>query len=197
MKNAAHLQLPVSSGFWIVKCITVLSVPLFLWCAWIPRDEVQVPIVINEFMAKNTAENPQHILDENGEADDWLELYNPADTAVRCEGLYLSDDSTSRRKFALFDTVLPPRGYLLIWADDQSEQGRHHADFGISATDGDEIILSTAQGRIIDRIMFFANCNNPEARLPNQSYGRSTSGSGTWCRQASATPLLDNSGCAQ
>jgi hypothetical protein len=153
------------------------------------------PIVINEFMTRNTPENSQKIVDEYGEYDDWIELYNPGDDPVLLKGLYLSDKSASLRKFAFFDTVLPSRGYIRIWTDGQPGQGKYHADFKLSATNGDQILLSNGNGHIVDQIQFFAESGNPEARLPNVSYGRSSDGKSTWCSQKKATPLSVNEGC--
>ena len=178
-----------------VRTAAVFPLLLLPHCAWISEEEGNSPIVINEFMAKNTLANPALIVDEYGESDDWIELYNPADTQVSLNGLYLTDDPASLRGYTLFDTILPPHGHALIWADGQPDQGKQHADFKLSAENGDQIILSNGRGKIIDQIQFLANSGNPEARLPNQSYGRSTDGASMWCQQIAPTPSAGNSGC--
>ena len=186
MKNMMNISMRVTFSF----CLLLLP-----YCASSPGEEERSPIVINEFMTKNTSTNTNQIVDEYGEADDWIELYNSADKPVSLKGLYLSDSPTHLRKYALFDTVLPPFGYVLIWADNQPDQGKHHTKFKLSATDGDQIILSNDRGGIIDSVQFLANSGNPEARLPDQSYGRSADGANSWCQQKSPTPLVKNSGC--
>lgn len=179
----------------ILRITFSLCLLFFPYCAWIPEEEESSPVVINEFMAKNTSTNPVQTVDEHGEADDWIELYNPADTSVSLKGLYLSDNPTSLRKYALFDTTLPPHGYVLVWVDGQPEQGEHHAKFKLSATNGDQLILSSGRGHIIDSVKFLATSGNPEARLPNQSYGRSPNGAKRWCQQKISSPLNENAGC--
>ena len=179
----------------VVRVILISPLLLIPYCGYSPEEEGSSPVVINEFMAKNTSTNPQHTVDEHGEADDWIELYNPADTPVSLQDLYLSDNPKSLRKYALFDTVLPSHGYALIWADGQPDQGEHHTKFKLSATDGDQIILSNERGQIIDSVQFLANSGNPEARLPDQSYGRSTDGESGWCQQKLPSPLAENAGC--
>jgi hypothetical protein len=177
------------------RIAAVFPLLLLPCCDKFPEEEATSPIVINEFMAKNTSDNPAMIADEYGESDDWIELYNPADTQVSLKDLYLADNPASLHKYALFDTILSPHGYVVIWADGQPDQGKQHADFKLSATNGDQIILSNSRGRIIDQIQFLATSGNPEARLPDQSYGRSNDGASTWCRQSAPTPSAKNSGC--
>ena len=46
-------------------------------------------IVINEIMSSNTTT----IYDEEGDASDWIELYNNGANQVNLVGYYLSDDS--------------------------------------------------------------------------------------------------------
>lgn len=45
-------------------------------------------ILINEFLASNQTINA----DEDGDFEDWIELYNNGDEAVNLEGFGLSDD---------------------------------------------------------------------------------------------------------
>jgi len=82
-------------------------------------------IVINEFMASNDAS----ITDENGEYEDWIELYNAGNNGIRLENYYLSDDPDNPNKWQLPKTILYPSTYLVIWADDDKEQGPRHANF--------------------------------------------------------------------
>jgi hypothetical protein len=161
-----------------------------------PKASVGIPIVINEFMASNTGDDPEvQIFDEYGESDDWIELYNGGDDPINLIGLYLSDDSTDLLKFALPDAIISSHGHYLVWADNQTAQGGNHANFKLDAFAGDEIILSVIGGKQVDVIRFLAASPNPESRLPDNSYGRSGDGAATWCRQQTPTPGSKNSGC--
>lgn len=115
------------------------------------------------------------------------------DVDVSLDGYYLTDDSTELMKFSLSGLVIPSHGHLIIWADDDMEQGSTHANFKLSANDGEEIILSLNPD-VIDRIQFFHHNNNPEARIPDVSYGRSHDGGEEWCRQIEPTPNTSNKG---
>ncbi len=72
-------------------------------------------------MADNagTIEDP----DEADEYPDWIELYNYGSTAIDVGGMYLKDDSTTWRipSNAPAQTTIQPGGYLLFWADDDTE----------------------------------------------------------------------------
>ncbi len=93
-------------------------------------------ILINELMASNSST----ISDEGGAFADWLELYNPTDSEISMSGFYLSDNLTIKNKWAFPDTTIQPNGYLLIWIDDDEEEGPLHASFNLSK-DGEDIGL--------------------------------------------------------
>jgi len=72
---------------------------------------LEAKVVINEFMASNGSS----IQDENGDREDWLELYNTTAEDIDLEGWSLSDDISEPRKWIFPSVTLPARGYLLIW----------------------------------------------------------------------------------
>ncbi len=129
-------------------------------------------LVLNEFMANSAGEG------------DWIELYNPTDSAVSLQGWYLSDNVAEPNKWALDADSIPAKGYKSF----NDIQG-----FGL-AWDGEELVLSylpgTDQGRIVDAISF-------KAQEPDISRGRSPEGSSYWTRltpsqgAANADPILD------
>jgi hypothetical protein len=190
MMNSTQRQF----GFLAVVIFSTIA----MHCGIEPSPQPEQPataLQINEFMTSNPPDSSGGIVDESGDADDWIELYNTADTAVPLGGLFLTDDSTQLAKFALHDTAIGPQAHYLLWADEQGQQGTNHANFKLSAVEGEELILSDGQSTIFDRIQFFATSPNPEARLPDVAYGRSADGASTWCRQQTPTPGGSNSGC--
>lgn len=95
---------------------------------------IQAQLHINEFMASNT-----HTLsDESGEYDDWIELYNNNSYSINLSGLYLTDDLENPTKWAFPDISIPGKGYLLIWADDDTVFDDLHANFKLSK-DGEQL----------------------------------------------------------
>jgi hypothetical protein len=94
------------------------------------------PLRITEILAANTATN----VDEAGETDDWLELFNPGPDPIGLGGLFLTDEATFPMKWKLPALALSPGGRVLVWCDSETAQGPLHAGFAL-ARDGGEVRL--------------------------------------------------------
>ncbi len=124
-------------------------------------------VVINEFMA----DNANSIVDNAGEYDDWVELYNNGAETLDLSEYYLSDDEGDITKWQFPDnTTIAPDGYLIIWADDDEDQtdlGELHANFKLSAN-GETIVLVNSIGEITDQVSFGEQQEDISfARIPN------------------------------
>ena len=134
-----------------------------------------IPVFINEFLASNSG---AMYVDPQGEADDWIELYNAGDVPFDVGGMYLTDDEAAPMRWQIpannpAATTIPAHGHLLIWADGDVSDSGLHADFSLSAG-GEEIALFDADGvTLIDSIRF-------EQQMSDVSYGRVPDGSDTW-----------------
>ena len=91
---------------------------------------------INELLAQNDA----MYRDNYDEYNDWFEIYNPTDEALNLQGMYVSDDLTDPRKWRLGNLSIPAKGFLLLWADDDAEQGSNHVGFKLSG-EGEQLGL--------------------------------------------------------
>jgi len=119
-----------------------------------PDDLLPGRIVINEFMASNTAaaQDPQE------EFDDWIELLNVSEEVVNLSGMYLSDTATNLKKWKIPEGVtLDPGGFLIIWADeDGGDEPGLHANFRLSRN-GEKILLVDSDDRgnsLVDEVTF-------------------------------------------
>ncbi len=121
-------------------------------------------LVINEIMASNET----NTADQDGEFDDWLELYNNSDETVSLDGLYLSDDPDDLLVWEFPDGLsLAPDSYLIVWCDKDEDQEGLHADLKFSSG-GESAILSYADGTIIENIEFGEQEDDMGyARIPN------------------------------
>jgi len=120
-------------------------------------------IVINEFMASNTTS----VVDEEGEFDDWIELYNTTNNDISLGGIFITDKMDNPSKFPLPDVVLPANGYQIIWADEDGGQGEFHANFKLSSG-GEFIMLAYADSTVLDSISYdTARVDLSMARTPN------------------------------
>ncbi len=149
-------------------------------------DSLTAQIYINEIMAKND----NVIVDEAGEFDDWIELYNAGTSSVDIAGYYFSEDITDPTFWEIPDTdpsltTVPAGGYLIIWADKDPEQGPHHIDFKLSA-DGQEIYLHEPDGStLVDELTY-------PSLSTNTSYGRETDGAANFQTFTAPSPGTDN-----
>lgn len=124
-------------------------------------------LVINEFSASNTT-----YPDQDGEMEDWIELYNNGDDAISLGGYFLSDDMGNPKKWMFPDTLLAPGGYLIIWADEDETQVGLHASFKLSKS-GESLLLSDTPGNVIDYLHF-------SEQKTDTAYGRSPNGIGAF-----------------
>lgn len=157
-------------------------------------DRVDLPeeiLLINEFLTSNKSCLGT---DDAGDCDDWIELYNSGKEAVSLKEISCSDDSANLYKYTFPDTSLAPGAFIVLWADDEPEEGALHAPFKLSSENGDEIILTGTRGKVLDRIQFFPHSGNPIARVPDASYGREFDGSENWVQLFSPSPGAKNTG---
>ena len=86
--------------------------------------------------------------DEVGEKEDWIELYNKSASTVNLSGYYITDNVSNIKKWQLPEgTLLPANKYLILWCDEDQEQGSFHTNFKLSAS-GETILLSDAAGAL-------------------------------------------------
>ncbi|MBK9106646.1 MAG: CotH kinase family protein [Saprospiraceae bacterium] len=136
-------------------------------------------VVINELQASNSTSISDP---DNGEFNDWLELYNPGNSAISLSGWRLSDNDNSAEWFIPAGTTIAAKGFLLIWADG-SGTGLH-TSFSLSA-DGEQLSLYNAAGSKVDDIVF-------PAQLTDVSMGRQTDGGAPWGYFSKGTPGTSN-----
>lgn len=147
------------------------------------REQVK-EVVINEFLAGNDT----GLTDENGDYEDWLELYNAGTKAVSLAGYYLTDRLDEPNHWALPDTTMQAGAFLLIWADDDEEDGPLHTNFKLSK-DGESVgLFQDIDGTFIamDTLRF-----GPQT--DDISYGRRPDGGSEWVFYNPPTPGATNS----
>ena len=118
---------------------------------------------INELLAKNEAVN----VDETGEYDDWIELWNYDQAEVDLANHYLTDKRDNLTKWQFPDSAVQifPDEYMLIWCDEDQEDGGLHTNFKLSSG-GEFLALVHPDGEtIIDSISF-------PSQAEDISYGR-------------------------
>ena len=101
---------------------------------------------INEFMASNK----HTLLDDTGQASDWIELYNTSLQPVDISNWYLSDDPAKLKKWRFpAGVVLQPDSYLVVWASGLNHTNPAaplHTSFALSKSAGSGLELVYADG---------------------------------------------------
>ena len=127
------------------------------------------PLVINEFLAINNNVNP----DPAGEYDDWIEIYNPTENTIPLGGLYLTDDLARPTIWAFPDTAILPASFIIVWCDNNPEQGLMHTTFSLTG-EGEQIGLFDRNGITpIDTITY-------TQQTTDISFGRLPDGADNW-----------------
>lgn len=135
----------------------------------IPHDSLihigSLPVMINEVSAANTV-----YANEYFKRNDWIELYNTTNEPYDIDGMYLSDKAKNPYKFRItaqegINTVIPPHGYLVVWADKLEPTTQIHTQFNLGNDDGEVVILTSAEKEWADTLVY-------QAHLGTQTVGR-------------------------
>lgn len=135
-------------------------------------------LVINEVMPQNALE-----MDEFGEYDGWLELYNTTPYSISLEHLYLSNDASNLTQWTLPNTTIAANAYLKIWLDETPIQGSNHTNFSLTG-DSNSLFLSNQDGTILESVPI-------DAVTDITSFGRFPNGTGSFS-ELKPTPGLEN-----
>jgi len=165
-------------------------------------------VFINEWMAANS----RSLADPaDGHYDDWFELYNPGTNAVDLAGYYLTDTLANRFKYRITTNgphSIPPLGYLLVWADEDTAQNMLggvpstdlHVNFKLAAG-GEQIGLFAADGAQIDAVTFGQQIDDVSlGRYPDGSAnivflpGSASPRAPNFLSGGNAAPVLDSIG---
>jgi hypothetical protein len=117
-------------------------------------EDVYAPasdIVINEVVHSGS----QQIADEDGEDQDWIELYNTTSASISLNGMYITDNEGNLTKWQLPNISIGAGGFLVLYAsgkDRDDISGNLHTNFKISSS-GEPILLVDTNGTaIIDQL---------------------------------------------
>ena len=103
------------------------------------------------------SQNSSVVADEWGEYDDFIELSNTSNEDISLAGYFVSDSADEPFEAKLPEgVVVPAKGFLLLWADHDPQQGGEHVDFALSAA-GDGVWLTSPDGTLLDAVQFGAS----------------------------------------
>lgn len=105
-------------------------------------------VLISEFLASNDG----GLADEDGDFEDWIELYNQADISINLGGWHLSDDPEDLARWRFPSVELLPGGYLVVFAsgkDRRDPAANLHTNFKLSSG-GEYLALSGPDAATIE-----------------------------------------------
>jgi len=126
--------------------------------------------------------------DENGELQDWIELYNASSERIYLKNYALSDKEDNMLKWVFPEhAYIEPGQYYIVFCSgldlDGETTGYPHTNFGLSA-EGETVTLCNVLGQLVDRVKY-------ENLTVDCSYGRDPA-SGNWKVYTLATPGTSN-----
>lgn len=142
-------------------------------------------VVINEYSCSNI----NTIQDNDGDYEDWIELYNTGSSAVNLGGYFLSDDINNIAKWEFPIVSIAANGYLLVYCSNKNTaSGSYiHTSFKLTQTKAESIVFSNPQEKILDS-------QTLQITQSGHSMGLTSDGGSTWGVFKSPTPNAANSG---
>lgn len=137
LSNNAEMVMPTDKYLNLVACYEA-----------VPEEDLRVshavPVRINEVSADNSIYVNATYFKKN----DWIELYNTTGKPVDVAGMYLTDKEDKPYKYQIssvegINTVIPPYGYLIVWADKLTPVQQLHATFKLDNEGGCVMLTAT------------------------------------------------------
>lgn len=154
MSNLTHQGQPLRGLGYLATLVLLLGTL---------NTPAETNVMISEFMASNTST----LRDEDGDLNDWIEIFNAGSTAVDLNGWWLRDGSSS---WQFPQTNLAPNAFLIVFASNKDKRvaGRQlHTNFQL-ARNGESLALLYPDGVTV------ASAFSPSypIQAPDISYGR-------------------------
>lgn len=157
-----------------VICMTML-IGAFAANGVFAAESTTGQIYINEICTGNKGENGNLAdeLDSEGKYCDWIELYNPGDTAVELNGWGVTDKPATPFKSTLTSGVVPAGGYLIVYC---SKNYAGDADKTVAAInlsgDGETVLITSP-----DAVNALSDTVEVPALVKDTTYSRVPDGS--------------------
>jgi len=145
-------------------------------------------LYINEILARNSS----IYLNDIGEYDDWIELYNSTNEPIDVGGLYFSDLKSDPLKHRIpntlpVETTIEPYGFLMLFASAKSDEGIRHLDFQLAGNGEHVSMVQLYMGQIV----IVDSLTYPPLST-DISWGRTNDGGQYWNIFGTPTPNATN-----
>ncbi len=111
-------------------------------------------ITVNLYVKKSTTDKSIYISELYTSGDgDWIEIYNPTDSDINLNGLYLSDDELNLQRWALPDVTVKAGEVFTVVCKNNSEKSalkKYQTNFSLKT--GETLYFSDSDGNIISAV---------------------------------------------
>lgn len=119
-------------------------------------------LCINEIMANNFG----YLKNENGNYNDWIEIYNGSGKTINLAGYGLTNNKNSLYKWIFPDIQIESNKYILVFAGISDGSSNLYTGFNLDISGG-ELFLTDNEGNIVDSFNYGKqSCNISYGRLP-------------------------------
>ncbi len=130
---------------------------------------------INEVMVTNQSS----IVDDYGQKQAWIELFNSNFSPLEISSVYITNDSTQKRLYPVplgdVNTEIPKRQHVVFFADGEPNKGTFHTNFVLVPGQDNWIGIYDADGEtLIDEVTI------PASLGADQTWARTEDGTGEW-----------------
>ena len=166
--------------------IFFLSIVLVFFSCSKSDDNKGRGLIINEFLASNDF----CCTDEEGDYDDWVELYNDSNSSIDIGGMYFTDTPNDEKPYLIPNTdsnktTIPAGGYLILWCDDDQEQGVLHLSKKLKGSGESTILIESDGVTVVDSYTY-------ESQTTDISMGRDPDNLDSWIFYENPSPGLPN-----
>lgn len=170
-----------------ITTLKILAVVLLI--SWFGKLDGSAQSALDLRINEILVDNQSNYLDDFGQHSPWIEIFNSAYNSVDIGGLYLTDDLSNPTKYRIASgqtmTVIPPRSYIVFWANNMPTHGIKHLNFILK--EGSVIALFDASGKtLIDSVSVPGNV------IPDITFGRTIDGGPEWANLPKSTPAANN-----
>lgn len=167
------IQTAALIGVFLIGCIHLQT-----------NAQTSTDLRINEILQYNDS----NLQDDYGKHNPWIEIFNSSYSTLSLEGLFLTNDINNLTKYPIpkLDPrlVIPPRNYLIFWADSNTNHGVFHLNFHFH--NSSFLALVDANGKTIIDSLSIRN------QQPDVTWGRINDGEPEWAYLDKSTPNSTN-----
>ena len=143
-------------------------------------------VVINEAQSDNFITYS----DDASEFEDWVELHNPTASPIDIAGYFMTDRLDRPMKWQVpstagDSTIIPPGGFVVLFADEDGSQGWNHMNFKLSSL-GEPLALRSPDGFSVADSVFMPSL------MQDRSWGRQFDAHPDWIEFFIPTPNASN-----